>query len=118
MQNLESILSDLTHIKTMQDLIESNRFRALVDSYSVDKVKDFVGEDGITFMSTTVYFTERRFDIAQEQIVVGDRGQIGRVKRAVASILLGEEISIRDIDLDSVELKREMVEDLKNIFFN
>ena len=118
MQNLESILSDLSQIKTLQDLIESDRFKYLVKSYSFDKVKDSISEDGITYLSTTVQFTERRFDISQEQLTSGQSGRIMRLKKPIASIVLGDEISIRDIDLASVDLKRELVEDLKKIFFN
>ena len=92
MLNLESILSDLSQIKTLQDLIESDRFKYLVKSYNFDKVKDSVSEDGLTYLSTTVQFTERRFDISQEQLASGPSGRIIILKKAIASIILGDVI--------------------------
>lgn len=119
MQTLESILSHQSQsIKSLQDLVKSDKFKTLIESYDFDKIKEFVDEEGITCCNTTVRFSERRIDILQSQHVSGTYGYIGRVNVAIASILLDDQISIRNINLAKVRNERELVEDLKKIFFN
>lgn len=118
MNTLESILAGQTQIKTLQDLIKSDKFKSLAADYDFDKVKGLLPDDSITRMLTTVRFTEHRFDISQLQHVSGRYGYIGQINQPIASILLKDEISIRDIDLKSVDDESEFVEDLKKIFFN
>ena len=119
MQTLESILSSKTQsIKSLKDLVKFDKFKTLVESYDFDKIKEFVDEEGITYCNTTVRFNERRIDISQSQHVSGTYGYIGQVDVAIASIMLEDQISIRNINLAEVRNERELVEDLKKIFFN
>ena len=119
MLNLESILSYQTQsIKSLRDLVKSDKFKTLVESYDFDKFKEFVDEEGITYCNTTVRFNERRIDILQSQHVSGTYGYIGQVDVAIASIMIEDQISIRNLNLSEVRNERELVEDLKKIFFN
>ena len=119
MQTLESIFSSkIKPIRDLKDFIRTDKFKELMKFYDCELIKKSIGADKITHGETTVHFRERRISITRNQPVFGPAGYISQVDATIATIMIEDKISLLNYGYSRIENERELVEDLKKIFFN
>lgn len=120
MQNLESILSSEIHsFKTLQDLVNSSKFKSILECYDLEKIKEALnGDDSITYRDTMVVFREGSIEFRRTKIALESFDDFIECNALIGQISLSNMLFFGTSLTGSFACDREVIEDLKKIFFN